>query len=179
VSDSALHLAGYSGSRHDGFGFYLAGGSGACVFWAALLWAVFAPNPFPFEGFGHPALARHHLITICQAGLFTSLALLLLGVLRHGFAALQRFFDSIAQRSNRTQVNAASPDAAPESRPPEGGAGRTESPQEKAELFPGRRYRCYSDGAVEVETLLGTRKFGSIEEARLFVGQDTGFRQAA
>ena len=100
------------------------------------------------------------LLTFGQFALATGLALYLSCRFAHGFSALDRFFDAILQR---TQSPAA---PAPDLRPPK-------NPQTCLvnEGYLGERpFALYADGGVDVDTLLGRRRFESLEAARQFVG---------
>lgn len=114
------------------------------------------------------------IATLAEMLVVTGLGLSILGGLREGFGALNRFFDAVLQRS-------ASPRPPPmpepptaefdaEVAPPRGGPERAASavavPPPPA---PGRNYQILPDGSVEVETLLGTRVFASMDEARDFI----------
>jgi hypothetical protein len=139
------------------------GAAGACLSWLALLWIVFAEQPIGADA----AVARHHLVTIAQCGLLTSLALLLVGALRRGFSALDRFFASILERTATPRAVAVAPVKAPETGVVDAGK------------VGGRPYRRFANGSVQVDTLLGQRLFASMEDARAFVGEGAPARRAA
>ena len=100
------------------------------------------------------------LLTFGQFALATGLALHMSLRFAHGFSALDRFFDAILQRT----LQPAAP--ANDARPVE-----VRRPSLFSRGFIGERpYALYSDGSVEVETLLGPRRFDSLEAAHSFVG---------
>jgi hypothetical protein len=100
------------------------------------------------------------LSVIASCMIFTGFVIAILAVLTHGFGALERFFTAALERS----------------------AARAEAPATMAEeAEPYRRaergsiedsvYHIHGDGSVEVETLLGSRRFASLREAQEFVGE--------
>ncbi|HEY8578242.1 MAG TPA: hypothetical protein VIL72_00035 [Beijerinckiaceae bacterium] len=143
-----------------------SGAAGLVLSWAGLLWTVFAAEPAGVES----AVARHHLVTIAQCALFTSIALIVIGALRAGFAALDRFFGSILERTQQGGGGGGRPAAAPQPRPTAGVVD--------AGMVGGRPYRRFANGSVQVDTLLGQRMFASMEEARAFVGEPAPRRAA-
>ncbi len=109
----------------------------------------------------------------------TGLGLSILGGLREGFGALNRFFDAVLQRSSSPRPTPMpEPPAADfdeEIAPARGGAerGAPDVAIPSAPMSPmspaGRNYQILPDGSVEVDTLLGTRVFASMDEARDFI----------
>lgn len=95
-----------------------------------------------------------------QNVILSGFGLAILGALQSGFSALNRFFDAILERAvNKAETAGAS--QAPELNPDEIiDRGRIAD----------RDYAMFADGSVEVETLLGTRRFRSRAEAEAFVG---------
>jgi hypothetical protein len=91
---------------------------------------------------------------IAQATIFTGFGLAVLGALQTGFGALKHFFDTVIERTAR-----------PGERAPEPGRivkrGRLKD----------RPYILFGDGTVEVETLLGLRRFASFKDAHEFIGR--------
>jgi hypothetical protein len=150
-------------ARPAGFVLTMLGASGAGLSWLALLWIVFAEQPVGAD----TSVARHHLVTIAQSGLLTSLALLLVGALRRGFSVLDHFFASILQRTAATRTAS---DAAVKT--PETGVV-------DAGKVGGRSYRRFANGSVQVDTLLGQRMFASMEDARAFIGEGAQARRVA
>jgi hypothetical protein len=89
--------------------------------------------------------------------ILTGLGLAIVGVLRSGFGAFNRFFDAILKSANSPR---------PEPKPP------LIDPNHIVERgrIRDRGYVMYGDGSVEVETLVGIRRFPSREDAQSFVG---------
>ena len=81
-------------------------------------------------------------------------ALAIIGGLHTGFGTLNRFFGAVLSRS--TQRQPVEPDA---SAPP------FVAPREARR----RPYRTFPDGSVEVETIVGTRRFETMADARDFI----------
>lgn len=106
-----------------------------------------------------------HLAAVAQTLVLSGLGLAILDALYTGFGALHRFFDAVLQRS---AAKASQPAQAPARPPPEPQAPPNQI-IERGRLN-GRGYLRYRDGTVEVETLLGVRRFKSVEEAEEFVG---------
>ncbi len=112
------------------------------------------------------------IATLAQTLVITGLGLAVLGGLREGFGALNRFFDAVLQRSVSPR---ATPMPAPE--PMEEDDDVVAAPRGADRIAPdrhpppaqGRNYQILPDGSVEVETLLGTRIFASMDEARDFI----------
>ena len=109
------------------------------------------------------------IVVLAQTLVLTGFGMALLGALRDGFGALNRFFDAVLQR-------AATPRPAPMPEPSEPeDAVVVPSPStdlRAAAAPPPKRERNYvvrPDGSVEVETLLGTRVFATLDEARDFI----------
>lgn len=133
----------------------LAGLAGIALSWLALLWFVLAEDPFFGLKAPAPALTRH-LITLAQCALFTSLTLAVIGILQRGFGTSLSFYEAVLKRAARHGPGAA------------GGEGKHAIREGRLD---GRPYVLFSNGAVELETVFGVRSFGSIEEAREFIGE--------
>jgi hypothetical protein len=134
----------------------LAGLAGIALSWLALLWFVLAEDPFFGLKAAAPALTRHHLITLAQCALFTSLTLTVIGILQRGFGASLSFYEAVLKRAARHDPGAA------------GGEGKHAIREGHLD---GRPYVLFSNGAVELETVFGVRSFGSLDEAREFIGE--------
>lgn len=113
------------------------------------------------------------IATLAQTLVITGLGLAVVGGLREGFGALSRFFDAVLQRSVSPRTT---PMPAPE--PMEEDDDIVAAPRGSDRIAPdrpappppqGRNYQILPDGSVEVETLLGTRIFASMDEARDFI----------
>lgn len=106
---------------------------------------------------------------LAQSLILTGFGLAILAALHNGFGALNRFFETIAQRSAAAAAKAPPPPPppAPIITVPE----RSDPDRLKGRGRIGERpYLQFADGSVEVETLLGSRRFESLEEARAFIG---------
>lgn len=99
------------------------------------------------------------IAVVSQATILTGFGLAILGALQTGFGALKRFFDMILERTSRTapKMSVDMP--------------RTEkaSVVERG-LLKDRPYVLFGDGSIEVETLLGMRRFTSLQDAYEFIG---------
>lgn len=144
--------------------FTLAAVLGLCG-WAGLIAGALTEGPMVRLA-GLPALAfsQRDVMTLSQSLLISGLALLVMLTLRSGFGALDRFFDAALKRA---QDNA---------------APRIASEAARRQVINGRECLRYEDGSVEVSTLLGMRRFGSMREAKAFIASvmppvdDTGPR---
>ncbi len=125
-----------------------------------LLAAAAAPSLFGFDPAGGTAAVAPTApsTAIAQTTVLSGFALALLGALYDGFGALNAFFEAVLRRS----------------------AERVHTPAPPAEIaseavvergwVKDRGYALFADGSVEVETLLGTRRFASFEEVHEFIG---------
>jgi prepilin-type processing-associated H-X9-DG protein len=120
-----------------------------------------------------------HLANIAECAIVTGLGLAIVGALQTGFGALHDFFNTVLERTARTvpkrdgeearvniQANELS-NAVPLKREPQ--VGRQLKIVERGRLK-NRAYVLFGDGSVEVETLLGLRRFASLGEAYEFIG---------
>ena len=87
------------------------------------------------------------LLDIAKCLIGSGFALALIGALQSGFGTLNRFFEAVLSRSAQ---RASGPAPAP-------------PPRDR------RPYRTLADGSVEVETILGTRRFATMHEAADFI----------
>ncbi len=120
-----------------------------------------------FGGLAMSAVMRQDIFAIAETAIFSGFALAILGALRAGFGALHRFFDAVLHR-------ASTPKPAPVTYP-EPVVDTVDVPppprrtvDAKAQRG-GRNYTILANGAVEVDTLLGTRVFASLDEARAYI----------
>ena len=116
------------------------------------------------------------IATLAQLLVLTGLGLAILGGLREGFSVLNRFFDTVLQRSQASRPNpgaepAAFDDDEDEDVPIHHAAVHhvPERPGVERTPMQARNYTILPDGSVEVDTLLGTRIFASMDEARDFI----------
>lgn len=111
------------------------------------------------------ASAPLNFTLIGQATILTGFGLAILGALQTGFGTLKQFFDTALER---TAQNAKIAVEAPQQPSP------SPSPSPKKVVERGtlrdRSYMRFGDGTIEIETLLGLRRFASIQEAREFIG---------
>ncbi len=142
---------GVAVGRLTAIGLTLAG-----IGWALLLGEAAVADILP-AGAGHALMAREptfhaDLREIAKCIIASGFALAIVGALQTGFGALNRFFEAVllrsAQRQSAPVVMREEPAAAP---------------------APERPYRKMPDGSVEVDTILGTRRFNSVAEARAFI----------
>ena len=108
------------------------------------------------------------IVTLAQCLLLTGFGLAVLGALKDGFGALNRFFDAVLQRSSgaRPTPMPAATEAETVVVTVPNGSDRSPGP---AAQHRDRNYVILPDGSVEVETLLGTRIFATLDEARDFI----------
>ncbi len=146
------------------------------------------------SGHASPAVVSISMTAVAQSTILTGFGLSLLGLLQTGFSALNRFFDAVLERTAKRQefdqsmarVEAAALRAEPASRPgaqPQRAGAPSQSykpapsakPQPRGKivergLLKDRAYVLFGDGSIEVETLLGLRRFPSLREASEFIG---------
>jgi hypothetical protein len=99
---------------------------------------------------------------VAQSLILSGFALAILGALRAGVATLRQFFEAVLQR-------AAAAKAQPAPAPPNPAPLDPEAVVERGWIRD-RPFVRYADGSVEVETLLGVRRFTSFADAEGFVG---------
>lgn len=96
-----------------------------------------------------------NMVVIAQATILTGFGLAVLGALQTGFGALKNFFDTVLERTARS--------------------GEQNVVQSGKIVERGRLRNCpfvrFGDGTVEVETLLGLRRFASLKDAHEFIGR--------
>ena len=111
------------------------------------------------------ASAPLNFTLIGQSTILTGFGLAILGALQTGFGTLKQFFDSVLERTaQNTRITVEAP---PQPSP-------SPSPSLKKVVERGtlkdRSYMRFGDGTIEIETLLGLRRFASIQEASEFIG---------
>ena len=121
-----------------------------------MLWFIFSEDPFFGFYAATPGLTRHNLISLAQCALFTSLAVVIIGVLDRGFRESVIFYKAVLKRS--AQHNPSTP------------TGHDRKQVVREGYLDGRPYVLFSNGAVDLETVFGVRSFGSLDEAREFIG---------
>ncbi len=174
---SSFSPPGGSPPRHRLVGFGLAL---VILGWVVLLADLLLSDALLKAGSLVAVLAlKGDIATLAQTLVLTGLGLSLLGGLREGFGALSRFFDAVLQRSTTPRPGPMPedvPDAGPERvvTVPQGAermGGERLAPERAAgpAAARDRNYSILPDGSVEVDTLLGTRIFASMDEARDFI----------
>jgi hypothetical protein len=129
----------------------------------ALGWALLLSGASAMEGLlhmlGRDATPSLNTAVITQATILTGFGLAILGALQTGFGALRHFFDTVLERTarNAPKMNVVVPQ------------GESQKVVERG-LLKDRPYILFGDGTIEVETLLGLRRFTSLQEAYEFIG---------
>jgi len=123
-------------------------------------------------GRASPAVVALNMGIVAQSTILTGLGLAILGMLQTGFGALNRFFDSVLERTAKKPETGT---AAYRQEPVMShGAPARVDPKARTVvergLIKNRAYKRFGDGSIEVETLLGLRRFRSMREAADFVG---------
>ena len=130
---------------------------------------------------------------VAQSVIMCGLGLAVIGALQTGFGALNKFFDAVAARSQLAKAHVggavATREAAPGRTEPTIVASARTHPSQHSQPKPpsatqrpgvarkilergwvkDRAYVQFTDGSVEVETLLGRRMFPSLKDAREFI----------
>lgn len=119
------------------------------------------------------AVMRQDVFAVAETAIFSGFALAILGALRAGFGALHRFFDAVLHRASTPKP---APVAYPEpviepavAHPAHGPHAPQHRTVDVKAQRQGRNYTILANGAVEVDTLLGTRVFASLDEARAYI----------
>ena len=109
-----------------------------------------------------PPTFHADFVDIAKSVIYSGFGLALVGSLQTGFGALNRFFEAVLVRSGPKGHH-----ALPQSSMNE--VYRREDLPPPPPPRAGRPYRTFSDGSVEVETIVGNRRFRSMTEARDFI----------
>ena len=132
----------------------------------ALGWALLVSAPQLVEFFasftGHsPSPNYLSMPTIALCTVITGFGLAILGALQTGFGTLNKFFNSVLERTAKSDVNKRGDKS----------VGQQEQPRKIVERgwLRDRAYVLYIDGSVEIETLLGRRLFPSLQDAQEFI----------
>jgi hypothetical protein len=96
---------------------------------------------------------------ISQATILSGFGLAILGALQTGFGALKHFFDTVLERTAR-----------PGAHPGDTIGKKPVTKVVERGRLKDRPYVLFGDGSIEVETLLGQRRFASFKDAREFIG---------
>jgi len=142
--------------------------------WALLISGVsLADLVNKVTGHASPAVVALNMGTVAQSTILTGFGLAILGLLQTGFSALNRFFDNVLERTAKKPETA---NEAYRQEPVLSHGVSTAKADPKARtvvergLIKNRAYKRFGDGSIEVETLLGLRRFRSMREAADFVG---------
>lgn len=123
---------------------------------------------------GHPVVLSANLGSITQATILTGFGLAILGALHTGFGTLKHFFDTVLERTAKSPAKAGG--EAPRIEMPKVETPRVDMPKSEPKRVLGRGhikdrpYTLFGDGSIEVETLLGLRRFTSLQDAYEFIG---------
>ncbi len=134
----------------------------------ALGWALLLSGTSAMEAIlrltGRGDFPPFNLALITQATILTGFGLAILGALQTGFGALTRFFEAVLERTARTGSKMVVASQQPQPQPqPRKVVGRGQ--------LKDRPYVLFGDGSIEIETLLGLRRFPSLQEAHEFIGR--------
>ncbi len=129
----------------------------AGIGWAALIGEATVADILTVKA-ARPLPATFHadLIDIAKCIIASGFGLAVIGALQSGFGTLNRFFNAVLARS--AQRFTPQP--------------QSESIVVDATAAPARDrrpYRTLADGSIEVETIVGTRRFATMREAREFI----------
>ena len=121
---------------------------------ATLGWALMIGETTMADVIAHgPRAPTLHgdLVVVAQCLIGSGFGLAIVGALQSGFGTLNRFFEAVLSRSTQRASGAAPVPVAP------------------APARERRPYRTLADGSVEVETIVGTRRFATMQEAADFI----------
>lgn len=95
------------------------------------------------------------IVALCTV--LTGFGVAIVGVLQAGFGTLNKFFDSVFERSGKSSTKMLQK--------------HEEQPRKIIERgwLKDRAYVLFMDGSVEIETMLGRRLFPSLQDAREFI----------
>ena len=128
----------------------------AAIGWALLLAKAALADVAGARGtFAVTGALRDDVGEIARCLIASGFALAVIGCLQNGFGALNRFFDTVLARSG--------PGRPARPAPP------TMAQDAAGPIHDARPYRTFPDGSVEVETILGTRRFATMAQARDFI----------
>jgi hypothetical protein len=130
-------------------GFLIAG-----LGWVAQIGAASLIDVTARSAGSQPLLMHLSNASLTQNLIYSGLALAVIGTLQSGFAGLHGLLNAVIEHTAKqeAQTRISLRNVVSEGR------------------IKGRAYLLYGDGSVEVETLLGRRRFPSLAEAREFVG---------
>ena len=152
-------------------------------------WALLLSAPQLTEGIAHVAgrsaeSTTLNISAIAQCGIVSGFGLGIIGALQTGFGALNKFFEAVLARSQQSRAQASRPSLAPTQDAARAAAEPLRHTAAKSVARPApaqsrkiqergwvkdRAYVLFTDGSVEVETMLGRRKFPSLQEAQEFI----------
>jgi hypothetical protein len=99
---------------------------------------------------------------VAQSLIFSGFGLAILGTLRAGLKTLRLFFEAVLQRAAAARAQPAAPPPVVEPVDPSAVVERG--------WIRDRPFARFADGSVEIETLLGVRRFTNFADAEDFVG---------
>jgi len=147
--------------------------------WALLLSGIsLADIVNRISGHASPAAVSINMGVVAQSTIMTGFSIAVLGLLQTGFSALNRFFDSVLERTAKRPEHDLGPAPAipgQRSAPPVYSQRSAAAPKQRSKivergLLKDRAYVLFGDGSVEVQTMLGLRRFQSFREAADFIG---------
>lgn len=173
----AGHFDGREIGRLTWIGLVLAG-----IGWALLLGETASVDILAMR---RPVVPTFHadLADIAKCLVASGFGLAVVGALQTGFGALNRFFEAVLMRSAQrampspgqapgdvTPVQVTPVQVTPVQATPVRATPVQATPRPDAARKPSKRpYRLLADGSVEVDTILGTRLFETMAEARDFI----------
>ncbi len=141
----------------------------ALVGWAVLIADLFVAETVLKAGNLVAVTAlRGDVVTLSQTAILSGIGLAVVGVLRRGFGSLREVFDALLAPPPVT-VQPLPVEERPEPKPPMPAAAVIVERMPVTGQIKDRNYVILPDGSVEVDTLLGTRVFASLDEARDFI----------
>ncbi len=141
----------------------------ALVGWAVLIADLFVAESVLKAGNLVAVTAlRGDVVTLSQTAILSGIGLAVVGVLRRGFKSLGQIFDAVLAPPPMT-VNPLPIEELPEPKPPMPAAPIIVERIPVTGQIKDRNYVILPDGSVEVDTMLGTRVFASLDEARDFI----------
>ncbi|HEX4766141.1 MAG TPA: hypothetical protein VH414_07665 [Lichenihabitans sp.] len=140
----------------------------ALVGWAVLVADLFVAESVLKAGNLVAVTAlRGDVVTLSQTAILSGIGLAVVGVLRRGFGSLHRLFEAVL--APPVTVQPLPVEERPEPKPPMPAAPVIVERMPVTGQIKDRNYVILPDGSVEVDTLLGTRVFASLDEARDFI----------
>lgn len=128
---------------------------------AAFGWTMVVSTPqlttYWASGGQPPVIAALDIARIAQCTILSGFGIAILGALQTGFAIMKRVLEARLVASSSREIKLSAQNASPTRKIVERGWVKS------------RAYILFDDGSVEVETMLGRRLFGSLDEAQQFI----------